>query len=53
MTFRRLLPNLKAIGLLSERMHAAYEEAGLAKYFYGRAALEESSLLADLDRTWW
>ncbi len=36
--FRRLVPNLREIGLMSDRVLPRYEEAGLMKYFQGRAA---------------
>jgi hypothetical protein len=38
--FRRLVPNLREIGLLSERIRPRYEQIGLAPYFEGRAAPE-------------
>jgi hypothetical protein len=36
--FSRLVPNLREIGLMSERILPRYEEAGLMQYFGGRAA---------------
>ncbi|MBI4509019.1 MAG: ferritin-like domain-containing protein [Deltaproteobacteria bacterium] len=36
--FRRLVPNLREIGLLGPRIMPSYEKAGLAKYFSGAAA---------------
>jgi len=49
--FSRLVPNLRAIGLLSERMKPRYERVGLMKYFGGAAATELSGeqLVAELD----
>ena len=38
--FSRLVPNLRCIGLLSDRMIPYYQEAGLAKYMGGLNALE-------------
>ncbi len=36
--FSRMVPNLREIGLLSDRIRPRYEKVGLAKYFGGRAA---------------
>jgi hypothetical protein len=36
--FSRLVPNLRAIGLMSDRILPRYEAAGLMKYWDGRAA---------------
>ena len=36
--FSRMVPNLREIGLLSNRIRPAYERAGLARYFNGAAA---------------
>ena len=36
--FSRLIPNLKAIGLLSDRVRPRYEELGLLRYEGGKAA---------------
>ncbi len=49
--FRRLVPNLRAIGLLSDRIQPHYERVGLMKYFHERSADELSGeqLLAELD----
>ncbi|MCB9744141.1 MAG: ferritin-like domain-containing protein [Alphaproteobacteria bacterium] len=49
--FSRLVPNLREIGLLSERIQPAYHEAGLMKYFNGASAneLTAESMLAALD----
>jgi hypothetical protein len=38
--FRRLVPNLKRIGLLSDRVRVRYEKEGLLQYEAGRAAPE-------------
>src|SRR5713226_4554720 len=38
--FKRIVPNLKRIGLLSERMRARYHSIGLLEYEHGRAAPE-------------
>ena len=47
--FRRIIPNLKAIGMLSDRMRPLYEEIGLLKYEHGKAAdqLTAEDLLED------
>ncbi|WP_428265443.1 ferritin-like domain-containing protein [Haliangium sp.] len=49
--FRRLVPNLREIGLLTPRIQSAYERVGLMKYFNGQAAdqLTGDQLIADLD----
>jgi hypothetical protein len=49
--FMRLVPNLKAIGLLTARIHPQYERFGLTKYLGYKAADEITAeqLLADLD----
>ena len=49
--FKRLVPNLREIGLLSERIQPHYRQAGLMAYYDGAAANELSgdALLADLD----
>jgi hypothetical protein len=49
--FARLIPNLKAIGLLSDRIRPRYEELGLLKFEAGKAAdqLSLNELLALLD----
>jgi hypothetical protein len=49
--FGRMVPNLREIGLLSERIKPAYERVGLAKYFGGLAAdqLDGHTLLGDLE----
>ncbi|MCO4763667.1 MAG: ferritin-like domain-containing protein [Myxococcales bacterium] len=46
--FSRLVPNLRDIGLLSERIMPAYESVGLMRYFDGASAreLDEDTLLA-------
>lgn len=48
--FKRLIPNLNYIGLLSPRMRRHYEEAGLWEFAQGKNASEltEKDLLADL-----
>jgi hypothetical protein len=38
--FKRIVPNLKRIGLLSDRMRARYQSIGLLEYEHGRAAPE-------------
>ena len=50
--FNRLVPNLREIGLMSERVQGRYAEVGLMKYFGGASAneLTADQLLADLDR---
>ena len=47
--FRRLVPNLREIGLLSPRMLPHYDQVGLLEYMHGKAAdrLLPSDLLAD------
>jgi hypothetical protein len=48
--FKRLIPNLNYIGLLSPRMRKHYEDAGLWQFAAGKNASEltEADLLADL-----
>ena len=48
--FKRLIPNLNYIGLLSPRMRKHYEDAGLWQFAAGKNAseLSEADLLADL-----
>lgn len=48
--FKRLIPNLKYIGLLTPRMQRHYEEAGLWQFADGKNASEltEADLVADL-----
>ncbi len=48
--FRRLVPNLREIGLLSDRIKPHYDRVGLMKYFGGAAApeLTGEQLLEDL-----
>jgi len=50
--FSRLVPNLRAIGLVPRRMVARYEAVGLLQYMDGLSAdrLDDATLLADLDR---
>jgi hypothetical protein len=49
--FSRLLPNLREIGLLSDKIRPAYEQAGLARFFTGLAAdkLTGDGMIAELD----
>jgi len=49
--FSRLVPNLREIGLLSDRVRSRYDEVGLMKYFDGVAADEISGeqMIASLD----
>lgn len=49
--FRRLVPNLREIGLMSKRIIPHYERVGLMKYFHEKAADELTSdeMLAELD----
>ena len=49
--FRRLVPNLREIGLLSDRIKPHYQRAGLMQYFDGVSATQLSSdqMLSDLD----
>ena len=49
--FSRLVPNLREIGLLSDRIKPAYESAGLMKYFGGASAnsLTGDDMLKQLD----
>ena len=49
--FNRLVPNLREIGLMSDRIKPAYEKVGLMRYFNGAAASEISGdqMLAELD----
>ena len=50
--FSRLVPNLREIGLMTDRIKPAYAEAGLMRYFDGASASELSGdqMLAELDR---
>jgi hypothetical protein len=50
--FSRLVPNLREIGLLSDRIMPHYERVGLLKYFRGPSALELTGvqMVAELDR---
>jgi hypothetical protein len=47
--FRRLVPNLREIGLMSDRILPRYEQVGLMTYFDGRAAdqLTAAEMLSD------
>jgi len=49
--FSRMVPNLREIGLLSDRIKPHYARAGLSRYFSGLAAdqLTGDQMLADLD----
>ena len=49
--FRRLVPNLREIGLLSSRIQPHYDRVGLSKYFGGLAAdkLTGDQMIRDLD----
>jgi hypothetical protein len=50
--FTRLVPNIREIGLLSERIRPHYEKAGLGIYFSGQAAPEVTGeqMVEELDR---
>ena len=50
--FSRLVPNLREIGLMSDRILRDYERVGLMEYFNGPAAdqLTGDQMLAELDR---
>jgi hypothetical protein len=49
--FKRVIPNLKRIGLLSDRIRPKYEELGLLQYEHGKAApdLTAADLVNDRD----
>ncbi|GAB4208691.1 MAG: hypothetical protein OHK0013_27390 [Sandaracinaceae bacterium] len=49
--FGRMVPNLREIGLLSDRIRPHYDRVGLSRYFGGTAAdkLTGDQMLADLD----
>jgi hypothetical protein len=49
--FTRLVPNIREIGLLSDRIRPHYEKAGLGIYFSGQAAPEVSGeqMVQELD----
>lgn len=49
--FRRMVPNLREIGPLSDRVHPHDEAVGLGQYFEGAAAdrLTAQMILDDLD----
>ena len=49
--FERLVPNLREIGLLSDRIKPHYERVGLMQYFNGRSAdhLSGDQMIAELD----
>lgn len=43
MMFRRIIPNLKRIGLLTERVRPRYAELGLLEFESGKSAPELSA----------
>ena len=49
--FKRLIPNLREIGLMSDRIKPHYQRAGLMEYYDGASAnqLSGDQLIADLD----
>ncbi|MGB1700840.1 MAG: ferritin-like domain-containing protein, partial [Nannocystaceae bacterium] len=49
--FSRLVPNLRAIGLMSPKILPHYERAGLMRFFDGKAAdqMNEEQILRELD----
>ncbi|MFO0555863.1 MAG: ferritin-like domain-containing protein [Polyangiaceae bacterium] len=49
--FNRLMPNLREIGLIADRMLPHYERVGLLKYMQGKAApqITGEEMLAELD----
>ena len=49
--FKRLIPNLREIGLMSDRIKPHYQRAGLMEYYDGASAnqLSGHQLIADLD----
>jgi hypothetical protein len=49
--FKRLVPNLREIGLMSDRIKPHYQRAGLMEYYDGASAnqLSGDQLIADLD----
>lgn len=50
--FSRLVPNLREIGLLSDRIKPHYDRVGLSKYFGGRSAdqITTEEMIGELDR---
>jgi len=42
--FKRIVPNLKKIGLLSDRIRPRYDSIGLLKYESGKSAMELTAL---------
>jgi hypothetical protein len=50
--FSRLVPNLREIGLLSDRVRARYDQVGLMKYAQGASAdqLTGDQMISELDR---
>ena len=51
--FARLVPNLREIGLLSDRIKPHYDRVGLLRYMGGKAASEVTGdqMIAELDAT--
>lgn len=49
--FKRLVPNLREIGLMTDRIKPHYDRAGLMEYFGGQSAsqLSGDQMIADLD----
>ena len=49
--FHRLVPNLREIGLLTDRIKPHYKQVGLLQYLEGKAATELNAeqMLSDLD----
>lgn len=49
--FSRLVPNLREIGLLSDRIKPHYDRVGLSKYFGGRSAdqISAEDMISELD----
>lgn len=50
--FSRLVPNLREIGLLSDRIKPHYDRVGLSKYFGGRSAdqISAEDMISELDQ---
>ncbi|MBK7774025.1 MAG: ferritin-like domain-containing protein [Sandaracinaceae bacterium] len=50
--FGRMVPNLREIGILSDRIKPHYEQVGLARYFGGKSADEITGdeMIAELDK---
>ena len=51
--FSRMVPNLREIGLLSDRIKPHYEQVGLNKYFNGKSAdeIDGDQMLYELDHS--